>query len=286
MGLHFLSFLHIMETDDKTASIIMAAGRGSRMKDYGGNKTLLPLIPEDSPYSGKQPILLHIIENLPPGPKAVVVHHRKEDIQAATRQLHITYATQPVLNGTGGALLAARPFMEKQECKNLLITMGDVPFIARKTCVSLLEALKFHDLVVLGFMPEDKKQYGVLEIEGRQVHRIVEWKYWKNFPTEDQKRLKICNSGIYAAKKDRLLQTLRVLAARPHVVQKEVDGILCDQEEYFITDLVEYLAQEGRSVGYIVSNDENEVMGIDDLSALLKAQEIYRQHPQGHPSIP
>ncbi len=256
------------------------------MKGYGGNKTLLPLIPEDSPYSGKRPILLHIIENLPPGPKAVVVHHRKEDIREATRQLDITYSEQPVLNGTGGALLAARPFLEKQDYKNLLITMGDVPFVARRTCISLLGALESHDLVVLGFMPEDKKQYGVLEIKGNHVHRIVEWKYWKNFPAEEQKRLRICNSGIYAAKKDSLLQTLRVLAARPHVVQKEVDGILCDQEEYFITDLVEYLAQEGHSVGYIVSNDENEVMGIDDLPALLRAQKIYRQHSKGHPSIP
>jgi bifunctional UDP-N-acetylglucosamine pyrophosphorylase / glucosamine-1-phosphate N-acetyltransferase len=275
-----------MERDDKTASIIMAAGRGSRMKGYGGNKTLLPLIPVDSPYSGKRPILLHIMENLPAGPKAVVVHHRKEDIREATRRLHITYCEQPVLNGTGGALLAARPFLEKQTCKNLLITMGDVPFIARKTCISLLEALKSHDLVVLGFIPENKKQYGVLEIEGHQVQRIVEWKYWKNFPAEDQKRLRICNSGIYAARKDRLFKTLSVLAARPHVVQKEVDGIVCDQEEYFITDLVEYVAQEGHSVGYIVSDDENEVMGIDDLSALLTAQEIYRQHSKGHPSIP
>jgi bifunctional UDP-N-acetylglucosamine pyrophosphorylase / glucosamine-1-phosphate N-acetyltransferase len=275
-----------MERDDKTASVIMAAGRGSRMKGYGGNKTLLPLIPVDSPYSGKRPILLHIIESLPAGPKVVVVHHRKEDIREATRGVHITYCEQPVLNGTGGALLAARPFLEKQTCKNLLITMGDVPFVARKTCISLLEALKSHDLVVLGFMPKDKKQYGVLEIRGNQVHRIVEWKYWKNFPVEDQNNLRICNSGIYAAKKDSLLQTLSLLAARPHVVQKEVDGIVCNQEEYFITDLVEYLAQEGHSVGYIVSNDENEVMGIDDFPALLKAQKIYRQYPEGNPSIP
>ncbi|MCF8129902.1 MAG: NTP transferase domain-containing protein, partial [Deltaproteobacteria bacterium] len=68
-----------MERDDQTtASIILAAGRGSRMKSYGGSKTLLPLIQGASPYSGRRPILPHIIENLPPGPKAVVVHHKKE----------------------------------------------------------------------------------------------------------------------------------------------------------------------------------------------------------------
>ncbi len=255
------------------------------MKGYGGSKTLLPLIPVGSPYSGKRPILLHILENLPPGPRAVVVHHRKDDILKATGHLDIFHCEQPVLNGTGGALLAARPFLEKQDCENLIITMGDVPFVAPKTYRSLIAALKSHDLVVLGFTPKDKKQYGVLEVEGREVHRIVEWKYWKNFSREDQRLLGICNSGIYAAKRKRLLRSLSLLAKRPHVVQKEVDGIVCDQEEFFITDLVEYLPEDGQSVGYIVSSNEIEVMGIDDLSALSKAQEIY-QNRSGDPLIP
>jgi bifunctional UDP-N-acetylglucosamine pyrophosphorylase/glucosamine-1-phosphate N-acetyltransferase len=265
----------MMRKDGQTASIILAAGRGSRMRGYGGSKTLLPLIPEASPYSGKRPILLHIIENLPPGPKAVVVHHRKEDILSATGHLPIEYCEQPVLNGTGGALLAARSFLEKHAFENLLITMGDVPFVAPNTYMSLIAALEFHDLVVLGFMPKDKKQYGVLEIQGSRVHRIVEWKYWKNFSAEEQELLQICNSGIYAAKKDGLLHSLSVLASRPHVVEKEINGTVREQEEFFITDLVEYLPQNGLSVGYIVSHDENEVMGIDDLSALSKAQQLY-----------
>jgi bifunctional UDP-N-acetylglucosamine pyrophosphorylase / glucosamine-1-phosphate N-acetyltransferase len=267
-----------MERDNPTASIILAAGRGSRMKDYGGNKTLLPLIPESSPYSGKRPIILHIIENLPTGPKAVIVNHKKEDIYEATHQLGITYCEQPVLNGTGGALLAAIPFLEALTCRNLIITMGDVPFVAPETYVSLLRALETHDLVVLGFMPEDKKQYGVLEIQGDRVRRIVEWKYWKNYSEENLSVLPVCNSGIYAAKKESLIHSLSILASKPHVVQKEVNGVVRDFEEFFITDLVEYMPLEGHSIGYIVSDDENEVMGIDDLSALLKAQKIYRKH--------
>lgn len=247
------------------------------MKDYGGNKTLLPLIPVASPFSGNRPILKHILDNLPPGPKAVVVNHKKEDIFKATRHLGITYCDQPVLNGTGGALLAALPFLLKQDHETLLITMGDVPFVAPETYLSLLKALEIHDLVILGFKPQDKKQYGILEIQGDQVRRIVEWKYWRNFTTEDQKMLPVCNSGIYAAKKEKLLNSLSVLASKPHVVRKEVNGVMCNQEEFFITDLVEHMPKEGHSIGYIISEDENEVMGIDDLSALLKAQKIYRK---------
>ena len=126
-------------------------------------------------------------------------------------------------------------------------------------------------------MPRHKKQYGVLEIQENQVRRIIEWKYWKNYSQEKQTTLSVCNSGIYAAKMESLLASLSVLASKPHVVQKEINGVLKDQEEFFITDLVEYLHPENYSIGTIVCEDEREVMGIDDLSALLKAQEIYRR---------
>jgi len=38
-----------MKINHKTASLILAAGRGTRMTGYEGNKTLLPLIPTESP---------------------------------------------------------------------------------------------------------------------------------------------------------------------------------------------------------------------------------------------
>jgi bifunctional UDP-N-acetylglucosamine pyrophosphorylase/glucosamine-1-phosphate N-acetyltransferase len=66
-----------------------------------------------------------------------------------------------------------------------------------------------------------------------------------------------------------------VLASRPHLVEKEVNGRLSNINEYFITDLIEYIHDDGLSVGYILAEDEEEVMGIDDLAALTKAQEIY-----------
>ncbi len=141
--------------------------------------------------------------------------------------------------------------------------------------MEMVNGLKDHDLIVLGFRPKSKKQYGVLETDGNQVKKITEWKYWKKYPEKKQQALQICNSGIYAAKKEVLLRYLPVLASRPHLVEKEVNGRLSNVDEYFITDLIEYMYDDGLSVGYILSEDEEEVMGIDDLAALTKAQEIY-----------
>ncbi len=260
----------------KTASLILAAGRGTRMKGYSGNKTLLPLIPEKSAYEGTAPILFQILTNLPPGPKAVIVNHKKEDVIKAIRDLGLTHWEQPELNGTGGALLAAIHFLKTAIYDTLVMTMGDVPFVKADTYMELLRTLKNHALVVLGFEPASRKQYGVLEVTGDQVAKIIEWRYWNKYPEERKQALSICNSGIYAAKKEALLRYLPVLASRPHFVPKEIDGKLRVVKEFFITDLIEYMHDDGLSIGYIIAEDEEEVMGIDDLHALTRAQDIYR----------
>ena len=260
-----------------TISVILAAGRGSRMKGYAGNKTLLPLIPEQGPYEGKMPILFHILAHLPPGPRAIVVHHAKEDIVAATRGLSLVYVDQPELNGTGGALLAATEFVKTRAADSILITMGDVPFVRPETYLSMIQRLQDHALVVLGFTPESRRQYGVLETADDQVIRIIEWKYWSAYPEERKRELCICNSGIYAIRREALVRHLPVLASRPHVVQKEVHGRLKNIQEYFITDLVETMHEDRLSVGYIMVEDEEEVMGVDDLQALQRAQKRYQR---------
>jgi len=262
---------------NEIASIVLAAGRGSRMKGFEGNKTLLPLVPEESPFRGREPILLHILRSLPSGPRAIVVHHDKEAVTQVTAAFGVIYCHQPVLNGTGGALLAARDFLRGITSENVILTMGDIPLVRPHTYLRMIDELKKHHMVILGFKPADRKQYGVLETNGKQVRRIIEWKYWKDFAREVRDALRLCNSGIYAAKREAILRSLDRLASSPHVVQKEINGRWNRVEEYFITDLVEYMHEDGLPVGYIQAEDEYEVMGVDDISALQKAQQIYRE---------
>ncbi len=108
------------------------------------------------------------------------------------------------------------------------------------------------------------------------VKRIIEWKYWKDYSQERQRQLQICNSGIYAAGRTDLLHYLEILEKRPHTVRKERDGKMVEIEEFFITDLVELMLADGLKAGCVVVEDENEVMGVDDLSSLIKAQEIFK----------
>jgi bifunctional UDP-N-acetylglucosamine pyrophosphorylase / glucosamine-1-phosphate N-acetyltransferase len=267
--------LSVNSSETPVGAIIMAAGRGSRMKGYAGNKTLLPLAPGASLFEGRHPLLLQLMQNLPAGPKVVVVNHCKDDVIQATRGLGVSYCEQPRLNGTGGAILAAQAFIESQTCRRFIITMGDVPFVKPETYTRLVQSLDGNDIVILGFCPSDKKQYGVLEIEAQKVQKITEWKYWKTYTAEVQQNLTICNSGIYAVTREALCAYLPVLASRPQIVHKEINGQMTAIEEFFITDLIEFMVKDGKNVGYHVAADEIETMGVDDADALEKAQALY-----------
>lgn len=259
------------------ASIIFAAGYGSRMGGFSGNKTLLPLRPESIPFEGEYPIILEVIRNLPRGPKALVIHHRKDEVIAVTGNLGVSYYDQPVLNGTGGALIAAEGFLDQTDQEHLIITMGDIPFVKQTTYHDLISQLKDQDLVVLGFKPMDRAQYGILEIEDGKVRRITEWRYWKDYPLERQAHFEVCNSGIYGARRSTLLKYLKKLRQRPHEVEKERNGRMVLVEEYFITDLVELMNNDGLTVGFVVVDEEKEVMGIDTHEDLVSAQDMFAQ---------
>lgn len=262
------------------AAIILAAGKGSRMLEFDGNKTLLPLVPGPSVYLGERPMLLEVLDNLPAGPKGIVVHHCAEAVRATTSHLAVEYLLQPATNGTGGAVLAARPFLESVNCDRVIITMGDVPLIQTATYEHLLQGLEEgNHLMVLAFEPADRAQYGLLETTGNQVQRITEWKYWRGYPAERQAGLRWCNAGVYAARRASLSHCLKRLAQRPHRVQKQRDGGWETIEEYFLTDLVELFSADGLGVGFVVANEE-EVMGVDTPEALRRAQAVYQQRRQ------
>ncbi|MBT8339726.1 MAG: MobA-like NTP transferase domain containing protein, partial [Desulfatitalea sp.] len=142
----------------------------------------------------------------------------------------------------------------------------------------LVNDLRHNDMVILGFRPEEKKQYGLLEIQEGRVCKIIEWKYWRDYSLEAQATLTLCNAGIYAVRKEVLERYLPVLSNRPQRVNKRVNGRMTEIEEYFITDLVEFMVVDGCRVGYVVCADEHEPMGVDDPVSLAWAQKVYAAH--------
>ena len=265
-----------MSEHKNIASIILAAGRGSRMRGYSGSKTLLPLVPSVSISEGSTPMLSHIINTLPEGPKAIIVNYNKEDVIKNSSFPEIYHYEQPVLNGTGGAVLAARPFLEKISCPYIIITMGDIPLVSTKTYLSLVDKLNHKKMAVLGFIPADRKRYGLCKITEKDVLSIVEWEYWHTFSEENLCKLSVCNAGVYAVQRKELLRLVDMLEKKPHIVKKMSDGELINKTEYFLTDIIEYLTSEGNPSGYVLAENELEVIGVDDFSSLQKVQHEFQ----------
>jgi len=251
------------------------------MTGYGGNKTLLPLIPGNSTYEGARPLIREVLDNLPPGPRAVVVNYLEEEVRRATEGQGISYVRQPVTNGTGGALLAARSFLDSADADRVIITMGDVPLIRPTTYGRLLDLLGGHDLALLAFECEDRANYGMIETDGERVTGVVEWKYWKDFPPEKRSMLRYCNAGVYAARKTSLLIYMARMAGRPHEVGKLINGEWITVKEYFLTDLAEMMNRDGLLVGMSCAPEE-ETIGVDSPESLEAAQKLYaRLHGRG-----
>ncbi len=255
-------------------SIIFAAGRGSRMTGYGGNKTLLPLIPKKSIYEGEHPLLMEVLDNLPQGPKGIVVNHLAQEVRNAVQNPGLHFIAQPDTNGTGGALLAARLFLQTCPAERVIITMGDVPLIESATYKELLDRLGTCDMVLLGFQCRDRAQYGMIQIEGERISGIVEWKYWKDFPAHRQENLRFCNAGVYAANRNVLLRYMDRMEERPHEVEKERNGAWITIKEYFLTDMVAMMSEDGLAPGMVLAREE-EVTGVDTPQSLETVQGLY-----------
>ncbi len=263
-----------MDEMSAVASIIFAAGRGTRMKGYAGNKTLLPLIPEKSRYEGSRPLIREVLDNLPAGPRGIVVNYHAEEVRRVAEGRGISFIYQLVTNGTGGALLAARSFLDFADADRVIITMGDVPLIRSATYHRLVDLLGRCQLALLAFECKDRAQYGMIEMEGEQITGIVEWKYWKNFPLERRSRLRYCNAGVYAAGKTTLLRYMDRMEKRPHEVRKQQNGQWLTIKEYFLTDLAEMMNEDGLLVG-MAPAPEDEVIGVDTPESLEAAQRLY-----------
>jgi bifunctional N-acetylglucosamine-1-phosphate-uridyltransferase/glucosamine-1-phosphate-acetyltransferase GlmU-like protein len=250
------------------------------MTGYSGNKTLLPLVAQKSRYEGTHPLIREVLENLPQGPKGIVVNHCAKQVRDAVDNPQVHFISQPETNGTGGALLAARSFLQSCPTEHVIITMGDVPLIASTTYIELLDGLKESDLVILGFEPRDRAQYGMIEMEGEKISGIVEWKYWKDYPVERLAGLKYCNAGVYGAKRSLLLTYMDRLEQRPHEVKKQKNNTWTVIKEYFLTDLVAMMTADGLPVGMVCARQE-EVMGVDTPDCLEAAQRLYTLKTMG-----
>ena len=244
------------------AAIILAAGKGTRMKS-ALHKVLHPI--------AGRPMIDHLmatVDSLSPEQKVVVVGSGREQIEAAMAGRAQTCLQEPQL-GTGHAVQQAQTALAGF-AGDVLIMYGDVPFVRAQTMAAMLERLNGDDspaAVVLAFEPADALAYGrvIADVDGR-IAKMVEFKD----ATETERATRLCNSGLMAAK----AQDLWALLDR-------VDNDNA-QGEYYLPDIVNIAIGDGRICAAVITDDPDEVAGINSRGELAAAEALWQQEQREH----
>ncbi|MEL6646564.1 MAG: bifunctional UDP-N-acetylglucosamine diphosphorylase/glucosamine-1-phosphate N-acetyltransferase GlmU [Pseudomonadota bacterium] len=239
-----------------TALIILAAGKGTRMKS-DIPKVLHPI--------GSAPMLAHAMRAgaaLEPERVIVVAGHGADAVLAAAeaQDPDAQVVLQEEQHGTAHAVAQARAALEGFS-GNAVVLYGDTPFVRTDTLTRMAEARGDHDIVVLGFETADPGRYGRLIMAGDALERIVEFKD----ASDEERAVTFCNSGIIMADAARLMD----LVSR--VKNDNASG------EYYLTDIVGLARADGLSATAIAC-DEAETMGINSRAELALAEAAFQEH--------
>lgn len=232
------------------AAIVLAAGKGTRMKS-DLHKVLHPI--------GGRPMLLHLmasVDALSPAKKVVVVGDKADQLEAALGGTADLAVQDPQL-GTGHAVQQAEAALTGFD-GDVLILYGDVPFVPAATMQAMIDRLGAADapaVVVLAFEPADPLQYGRVIADGDRVVKMVEHKD----ATDAERAVRLCNSGLMAAK----ARDLFALLAR--VTDNNA------AKEFYLVDIVNIANADGRSCA-VVKTDASDVAGINSRAELAAAE--------------
>ena len=239
----------------KTAFIILAAGKGKRIKTKV-DKVLLPI--------AGLPMIQHIIRTVSlirPNQIIPVISPRMSDLQKSLTGIRC--AIQKKQKGTADAVVAAQSLLRRFK-GNIVVLCADTPFVSANTLRSLLRQLernRGHDLVILGTKAKNARQYGrILTDDQGKPRKIVE----SLDMSSSESKASLCNSGIIAAKSKVLFNLLRL------VKNKNA------KREYYLTDIVEIARNQGRHVG-LMKAAEDEVMGINSPEDLVEANALFQK---------
>ncbi len=240
---------------NKLTALILAAGESTRMRSRFP-KALhqlcgRPLI--HYPVSAARALGARVI---------VVVGRGGDQVQAAvSRDAEATFVEQRERRGTGHAVLQAREACGDTD--TILVLPGDMPLLSETTLRRLVERHRERRAAatVLSAELEDPTGYGrVVREDGRPV-AIVEHRD----ATPAQRAIREVGTSAYCF--DGRLLWPALARVTPHN----------DQGEYYLTDVIAILRQEGQVLEAAVVDDAREGWGVNDRKQLAGLAALMRE---------
>lgn len=242
---------------EKLAVLILAAGKGTRMKSDLA-KVLHPV--------GGLPMLSYpvaLAQELGAERIVVVIGHQADDIRNRLRDKNAIFVEQTEQRGTAHAVLQARDAF-RDFSGTVVILCGDVPLLTKKTLRHLLAC--HHEsaatLTVLTAVLDEPGNYGrVVTKRNRTVERIVE----ARDAAPEELRIREINTGIYCAESDFLF------SAVPEI------GCANAQCEYYLTDIFDIARRAHKKTIACKIDNPVEAMGINTMEELEKADILLKK---------
>lgn len=237
----------------KTYAIVLAAGKGTRMK------SLKPKVVHEVLY---KPMINHVVDELKlmgVDETIVVVGHEAAQVEAIVDGVTFVYQTEQL--GTGHAVLQAKDILKGKEGMTLVLN-GDAPLVRKETLQGLID---FHQnnhnqATVMSADCDVSTHYGrVVKVDG-QVKGIVEFKDL----LDSQRDITEMNTGEYCFDNQALFDALEKVTNQNA------------QNEYYLTDVIGIMNEENLKVDAYKIDDFNEVGGINDRVALAEATQILK----------
>lgn len=240
------------------ASIILAAGKGTRMKSG--------LIKVLHPVAGLPMIAWPVAAARETGSDQIVlvIGHQATAVQGTFRgAADIRCAMQEEQLGTGHAVACALETLSGFR-GTVLILCGDTPLLRSETLKNMLAYHRDNHaaVTVLTALMDDPYGYGrVIRDDSGRITRIVEQ---KDADPEEQ-GIREINSGIYCMDSDFLFGNIKAIRN---------DNA---QGEYYLTDLLAIAVSRGLTCLALPTGDADEIMGVNDRAQLADAGRILRR---------
>lgn len=245
---------------ENSCAVVLAAGDGKRMKS-SHPKVLTRVL-----FEPMLKWVLDAVENAGVESVCVVTGAKHEAVEAflAGSEPAVETVYQAQRLGTAHAVLQAAPFIERFAGGSVLVLCGDAPFLDAET---IHNAFEFHrseenDATVISAEAEDPAGYGRI-VRGSQgrLEAIVE----ERDAGEEIRAIREVNSGAYWFQADALLSVLG---------RVKNDNA---QKEYYLTDTIRLLAEEGRRVNAFVSRRPETVLGANNCLQLHELNDRARK---------
>lgn len=230
--------------------VILAAGQGTRMKSDVPkvlhrvlDKTMAGYVIEAAQEAGAEDI-------------CVVVGHQSAMVKNTIKDLYdnIKFAVQKEQLGTGHAVMQAGDFIKEG---NILVLCGDTPLITAETIKELCDVHEKceNSVTVVSMKVDDPIGYGRIVRENNSFAKIVEQKD----ASEEEAKINEVNTGVYIFKAEELNRAFEKLSNNN------------SQGEYYLTDTLEIIKNNGGKVGIMTASDNVEFMGVNSKLHLSQA---------------